>query len=292
MILDRIWASGAEARLVPAGKLHGPTVALTAMMTFAMMIVAAAGLSLANAAALIESGANSRYVVEIPSAAASVLPKAAAAAKSVPGVRQVTVIPESEMRLTLQRWLGEAASSSELPVPVLAMVELAPGADPAKVAAAVGEAAPEATFIAESAELQPLLSSVRELGWIALALVLLMAAATAAAIMLAARGALDTHRPTVEIMHGIGATDRQVIRLFERKIAADTIAGALAGAIAAAAVLTSVAAGLAASSQSFAPAAPVGLADLAVLALVPLAAVVIAVAVAHRTLLRALRASL
>ena len=39
---------------------------------------------------------------------------------------------------------------------------------------------------------------------------LLIALASAAAIILAARGALDTHRATIDVMHGIGATDQQL----------------------------------------------------------------------------------
>ena len=61
--------------------------------------------------------------------------------------------------------------------------------------------------------------------------------------MLAARGALDTHRFTIEVMHGIGATDVQVTHLFQRKIAIDALVGSLAGAAAAAFVLLVLARG-------------------------------------------------
>ena len=70
------------------------------------------------------------------------------------------------------------------------------------------------------------------LQWLAFGLVVLLSAAAAAAVVLAARGALDTHRFTIEVMHGIGATDLQVTHLFQRKIAIDALAGSLAGAIA------------------------------------------------------------
>jgi cell division transport system permease protein len=118
-----------------------------------------------------------------------------------------------------------------------------------------------------------------------------MASATAAAIVLAARGALNTHRSTVEIMHGIGATDAQVTRLFERKIAGDSIAGALLGTACGAIVLLLLGSSLAAAAGGL-ESAPLGFADAGILALVPLGAVVIAVAVARSTLLRALRATL
>ena len=290
MIWERLTLAGPEARLLPAEKLHGPTTAVTAIMTFAMVIIAAAGLSLANAASAVSAGAENRYIIQIPAAAASDLPRAVAAARTVRDVRSVTPVPQSEMRRALERWLGKAASSADLPVPAMATVELAPGSDPSAVDAAVRKQVPEARFSTQSGELKPILGSLRALQWVALALVLMMASATAAAIVLAARGALNTHRATVEIMHGIGATDAQVTKLFERKIAADSIAGALLGSLGAVLVLVLLGGGLAAASGGL-EGSPLGLKEFAILALVPIGAVVIAVAVARSTLLRALRAS-
>ena len=286
-----IW-SRAQARLVPIEKLHAPTVAVMAIMTFAMMVVAVAGLALANSAGLVASGVENRYVIELPAAAKGEVGRAAAEVRTVPGVRDVTPVPESEMRQTLERWLGEAASSRDLPVPALVTLKLAPGTDPAVIAARLRAAVPSARFIAETAELKPLLRSIQALQWLAVSLVLLMTAATAAAIVLAARGALDTHRPTIEIMHGIGATDAQLTRLFERKIGFDAIAGATAGAAAAAAVLLFVGGTGAAFAGELTTSTPLGSGDLLLIALIPFTAVGLAVAVAHWTLLRALRATL
>jgi cell division transport system permease protein len=289
--LDRIWAAGPEARLLPAEKLHGPTLALTAIMTFAMIVIAAAGLSLAHAASVVTSGVHNKYVVQLPAAEASALPKLVARGRSLPGVLAVTAVPESEMRRTLERWLGSAASNQDLPIPAMATLDLAPGADVAGISSALREQVPEAAISAESAELEPLLGSLRGLQWLAVSLVTLMAAATAAAIVLAARGALDTHRGTVEIMHGIGATDAQVVRLFERKIAIDSIVGALIGSAAAAGVMLLLGGGIAAAVGDLAS-APLTWFDVIVLAAIPITAVAIAVAVAHRTLLGALRVTL
>ena len=292
MILDRILSSVPEARLLPAEKLHGPTVAVMAVMTFAMVIVASAGLALANAAGLVASGVENRYVIQLPAGASSGLPRALAAARSVAGVSSATAVPEKEMRESLERWLGEASSSPDLPVPSLVTLELEPTADVAGLEAAVARQVPGARLAAQSAELKPLLRSIRALQWLALSLVVLMASATAAAVVLAARGALDTHRSTIEIMHGIGATDEQLVRLFERKIAVDAIAGASGGASAAAFVLLVIGGGAAAIAGELAATAPLDTLDLLLLALIPVAAVILAVVIARFTLLRALRATL
>lgn len=292
MILGRIFTPALESRLLPAKKFHRPTVAVVAIMTFAMVIAAAAALALASAAGGVASGAENRFVIVIPAAVAQQLPDAVAAARSVDGVQSVTAIPEPDMRRTLRRWLGDAASSSDLPVPALATAELAPGADAAAVAKAVRAKVPQAKVSSETSELAPMLDALRLLQWLALATLLLIGGATAAAVVLAARGALDTHRSTVEIMHGIGATDEQLTQLFVRMIAFDSIAGAAAGALAAAGLLLIVGGSIAAASSDFAAGAPLDAWDFAALLSVPVAAVLIAIAVARRTLLRALRETL
>lgn len=275
-------------RLLPGGRMRGPTPYVVAIMTFAMMIVAAAGLAIANAASIVGTSAKNRHVVQLADATPERLQAALAAVRSAPGVRGAEAVPEAEMRATLERWLGPAADDPGLPVPALIHLDLAPGAAPAAIGSAVARAAPGARMTADEATLQPLLRSMRVLQWLALSLVVLMAAATSAAVVLAARGALDTHRSTIEVMHGIGATDRQIASLFQRKIALDSLAGSVAGGIAAALVLLLVA-GSAAFAGELAARPPLGPRDLIILALMPVAAVIVATLVARIAVLRALR---
>ena len=69
------------------------------------------------------------------------------------------------------------------------VVELEPGASPQAVGQRVEQAVPGARFVAHSGMLGPMLRAIRSLTWLALALVVLIAMATAAAVVLAARGA-------------------------------------------------------------------------------------------------------
>lgn len=292
MMLERLFGTGPAARLLPVERLHGPTVAVVAIMTFAMILVAAAGLALANASSAISSAAEHKFVVQLPSASDADMTRTVATLRSVEGVRAVEAISEQEMRETLEQWLGDAASSEDLPIPALATVELDPGADPAHLAGAVRTVQPGATVTSEGAELQPLLRTIQALQVVAVGLVLLMAAANGAAIVLAARGALDTHRSTVEIMHGIGATDRQVTRLFVRKIGIDAVAGSLAGAALAAVVLLVVGSRLAAAASGLGAGVSLGALGIVSLALIPPVAVLLVIGVARRTLLTSLRENL
>ena len=278
----------AERRLLPGGTLRGPTPYVIAIMTFAMMIVAAAGLALANAAGIVAGAVEHRYVLQLPDGTGAKLEAAVKIARTVPGVNNVEPVPEAEMRRTLEKWVGPGGLGAELPVPAIIHLDLAPNANAGQIGAALGRALPGARFIAEQATVQPLLGSLRALRWLAVALVLLMAAATSAAVVLAARGALDTHRPTIEIMHGIGATDQQVALLFQRKIALDAMVGALAGGAIAALALLLVAGGGLALARDLTGGPPLHIADFVALALLPVAAVLLATLVARFAVLSAL----
>ncbi len=289
-MLDWLFASPAERRLLPGGRFRGPTPFVIAIMTFAMVTVAAAGLALSNAAGLVVQGIENRYAVQVP-AGSNALPRALAAARSAPGVVKAEPVPEAEMRKTLEQWLGPAGVDDQLPVPALVTLDVADDADLAAIGARIEAAAPGARFIAHREKLEPVLRAIRVLKWLALSLVALMAAAAAAAVVLAARGALDTHRSTIEVMHGIGATDLQVTHLFQRKIALDSFAGAIAGAVAAGLVLLLLAGGGTAFAGDLMGTTPLRGRDFVILALLPLALVVIATWVARMAVLAALRSA-
>ncbi len=291
MMLDWVAASPAERRLLPGGRLQGPTPYVIAIMMFVMVVIAAAGLSLANAAAMVAKGVENRYSVQIANGAA-LAPRAEAALKDAPGVAAVRPVPEAEMRDTLERWLGPAGAQADLPLPALIDVDLKPGASPQAIAARVEQAVPGARFVAHSAMLGPMLRALRSLTRLAFALVVLIAIATAAAVVLAARGALDTNRATIEVMHGVGATDDQIARLFQRKIALDSLTGGLAGAGAAGIILLLIADGRAVWFDDLAGGPLLDAGDLLFLAALPLIGAAVATVVARLAVLRALRESL
>jgi cell division transport system permease protein len=228
-------------------------------------------------------------VLQLPDGGDGKLQAAVRAASSVPGVTSAVPVPEEELRRTLERWVGPGGVGQELPVPALIHLELSPSAEATTIGQQTQGAIPQSRFIAEQATVGPLLRSLRALQWLALILVLLMAAATSAAVVLAARGALDTHRSTIEIMHGIGATDQQVARLFQRKIALDALAGAVAGGIMASLILLLIGGSGLALATDLTGRAPLGVRDFVILALLPITAVLLATLVARLAVLGALR---
>ena len=291
MMMAWLFASPADRRLLPSGRFAGATPWLIGIMMFVMVVVAATGLALAGGARLVREGVAHRYSIQIADGRASEA-RAVAAARAAPGVTRVAPVPEAELRATLEQWLGPVAAGegADLPLPALIDVELAPGSDPAAVAAAVTRAVPSAQFIADQSRLAPMLGTLTALTAIASLIVLLIALATAAAVVLATRGALDTHRGTIDVLHGIGATDLQVTRLFQRKIALDALIGGTAGAIVAGIVLALVA-GLGALGDWTDGSLLRGI-DLLILVALPLLAAILATVVARSTVLAALRGQL
>jgi cell division transport system permease protein len=288
-----LFASPPDRRLLPSGRFAGATPWLIGIMMFVMMIVAATGLALAGGARLVREGIAHRYSIQIADGRSSEA-VAVAAARAAPGVVRAVPVPETELRATLEQWLGPVAAGEggDLPLPALIDVELRPGTDPALVAAAVKRAVPSAQFIADQSRLAPMLDTLTALTIVAALLVALIALATAAAVVLATRGALDTHRGTIEVMHGIGATDLQVTRLFQRKIAIDALIGGTAGGIVAALVLLLVAGAGFGALGDWTNGSLLRAIDLVLLASLPLLAAILATVVARTTVLAALRAQL
>jgi cell division transport system permease protein len=284
--MNLLMMSEPEKRLIPSSGVRGPVPVLIGIMTFVMAVVAAAGLALANTGAIVKAGVENRYSIQIADGAARA-PAAVAAARALPEAARVEQVPPEDLRRTLERWLGPAAAEADLPLPVIIDVDLKPGADAATIAKRIERAVPGARFIAHRTSLAPLLEALRGLTLLAFGLVLLIALASAAAVVLAARASLDTHRSTIEVMHGIGATDDQVARLFLRQIAVDALLGGIAGAAIAGLILAAILGG-ASFATSLAGSPPLGWGDASILALMPLAIALLATFVARVALMRAL----
>jgi cell division transport system permease protein len=289
-MLAWLFAGPSERRLLGATSRRAPTPWVIAIMSFTIMLISATGLALANTAGVLSGAIESRYALEVPGGGAK-LDALVQLVRSSPGVTTVEAVPESEMRRTLERWLGPAAESSDLPVPALINFDLAAGSDFKIVEQRARSLEPSARVVAHRDSVAPLMKSLTLLQVVALGLVLLLSAAAAAAVVLAARGALDTHRFTIEVMHGIGATDLQVTHLFQRKIAIDAFIGSLAGGLAAAIVLLLLAGG-AAFAGELTGGATLGAWDFLILALLPFALTALATWVARMAVLRALREAL
>ena len=290
-------AGSADARLLPQGRLTGPMPWVIAIMIALTVVAAASGLSLRNAALAASADLEGGLTVQIVNAAPAERTRQAAAALEVlrktPGVAQASLVPQEELNRLVEPWLGTKPGDNvdALPIPALIDVRLAGAATPERVEALRGALRPVAASArvdAQSAWLAPVFGAIRALQWMAAGLIALLAFATAAAVLLAARTSLGTNRATIEVVHLLGATDRQIARIFQRSIAVDAMAGGAAGLALGLTAILLLSRQFAALGSGMVSAGGLGWADWTAIALIPVAGVVLAVITARVTVLRAL----
>ena len=262
-----------------------------AIMLFLTVLAAALGIGTRNAATALERQLAGRLTVQIigDDAAAA---RVAATLRASRDVRHVEPVSRAELARLLSPWLGADGGDPDLPMPALIDVDLADAGAAARVSAAVHRVAPDARVDRQAAWMSPVSGVLSAITWLALTLVALMAGATAAVVVLAARAGLDAHRPTIEVMHMLGSTDVQVARLFQRRIARDAAIGGLIGGVAALAVIAFLGSRIAALGSDLLGGVTFGAGGWIVLAALPLAFIALAALAARMAVTATLRRTL
>ncbi|MGY6550459.1 MAG: cell division protein FtsX [Erythrobacter sp.] len=285
--------------MLPQPRFGGPIPWVIAILIALVVVAAAGGLGLRNLADNARADLAAAVTVQViepdPEQRALRARAIAAALADAPLVQSVRVVPEAELAALLEPWLGAGAASADVPIPALIDVELtrrASAAEIAEVAAVLADAGPGIRVDAQSEWLRPVHNALMALQYLALGLIVLIALANAAAVWLAARNAFSVHRDTVEIIHLLGGTDRQITAIFQRAVLREAAFGAVLGAIMGAGAAWLL--GLQFSALDSGMVAGGGLAptDWAILAAIPLAGVALALVTARITIALALKAML
>lgn len=287
-------ASQAERRLLPEGRLAGPMPWVIAIMMFLTALAAAGGIAMGGAAHELGQDIGRQVTVQVILADPQARDREADAAerllKGQAGVTRLHRLSGPDMQALLRPWLGDAGLDRDLPLPAMIDVELdSAGRDRLEaIGHALAAAAPHARIDNHAGWLSPLVGLIRSLGLLAFMIVALMVAATAAAVVLAARAALNTHRQTIDVMHMMGATDVQVARLFQRRIALDALFGAAIGLVGAILVILMIGSRLSEIGSGLVGSISLPWAGWLLLVLLPVLAGLLAHGVARLTIQRAL----
>lgn len=286
----------AAARLLPPTRLTGPIPWVIAILIALVVIAAAGGLALGNLASSADAGLSRAVSVQViepnPDLRAARGAAAVKALTAMGGVRAVRQVPEAELTAMLEPWLGEGVAGGDVPIPALIDVELARTASPAEVArieAALKAEVPGARVDAQGTWLRPVQDALDALRWLALGLIALVALATAAAVWLSARNAFAAARDTVEIMHLLGASQRQIAAVFLRDVLREAAFGAVLGGLAGAAVVWILGLQFAALDSGMVSGGGLMLADWLAIAAIPVLGVLLALATARITIALALK---
>lgn len=284
------------ARLVPQARLVGPMPWVIAIMVALTVIAAAGGLALQNMAeaarAELSGGVTVQVIEAFPAERDRQARAVTAALAADPAVASYRRVPEAELDALLEPWLGGGASDATVPVPALIDVRLRGVADRVaidRLQTRLLEVAADARVDAQAGWLQPVFAAIASLQWLAVALVVLLALTSAAAVWLAARSALGSNRNTIEIVHLLGGTDGQIARIFQRSIGYDAVLGGAVGLAIGLAGVIVLGRQFAALGSGMMAGGGLGPFDWLTLAAIPLAGAVIAVVTGRLTVLAAVR---
>lgn len=297
---------GHDRRLIPEGRLSGPMPWVIAIMIFLMVLAAGAGLAFAEAGNNISDQLSSRATVQIieanPDLKAQQTSDAAARLRGMALVDEVRVLPPKEIEDLIAPWLGQTESEmaeadagtllEDIPLPSLidlTLVRPAGEEELAELRAAIRPFSAAARVEPSSGLIAPVIALVQSLQWVAFGLVALLALATAAAVIISARAALNTHKETISVIHLLGGTDGQISRLFQRRIALDALLGGILGLICGAAIILLLGMQLAALGSGLVQSLGLSWFSWLIIGVIPILGMILAMVTARMTVMGALK---
>ncbi len=285
-----------DRKLIPEGRLSGPMPWVIAIMLFLTLLVAAGGLTLAEAARQGGQDLARQVTVQIiesdPAQRAAQRAAVTRTLRKLDSIAEVKPVPDAQVRALLEPWLGTGVIDADVPVPALVDVRFrsVPTAETlTRLQSTLRSVAPNIRVDSHSSWMAPFFELMRAMLWLAAAVFLLLLVATSAVVILAVRSTLNTHRETIEIMHMMGGTDVQAARLFQRRVALDALLGGIVGFIVAAVVIITVGGRFAAVEPGLLSGAHFPYYGWAILALIPLAVMALAMLMARMTVISALK---
>lgn len=158
--------------------------------------------------------------------------------RDTPDIAAVRPLDERELDALLRPWLGGDAQALSLPLPSVIEVHVGAGTpDLAKLAERLRAAAPGTLIESQGIWVARLTLLARSLEACAALALLVVTGVAAAVIAVATRGGLLARRETIELVHGLGATDGYIASRFARRATRLASLGGAIGALAALPVL-------------------------------------------------------
>ena len=209
--------------IVPRNSIAGRAlVAVVAIMTFLASLTTGAVMLVLGSAAEWQSDVAREMTIQIrpdPNRDIEAAVRLAAdIARATPGVADVRPYTAAESARLLEPWLGSGLSLDALPVPRIIVLRLEAGTRPNVAALRAALAGKVAGASVDDHRgwidrMRTMAETAVATGMVILALVI---AVTVLSVTFATRGAMATNRPTIEVLHYVGATDSFVASQFQR----------------------------------------------------------------------------
>ncbi len=207
---------------------------------------------------------------------------------ATPGVKSAILLSDADKARLLEPWLGAEATGLNLPLPDLIAVttDADSGVDVAALAGRLQAASPGASIDDHGRWRDAMARAAQAANLVLLGLLLLIGLAASLTVVFVARAGLAAHRRVIEILHLVGAHDGYIARQFERHAFSRGLVGGVLGTAIAAAIFLAAERwlpGLESRTLALRPS------QWLMVALLPLAGALLAMATARYTVLRSLR---
>jgi cell division transport system permease protein len=215
--------SRSEVLIVPRTSIAGRAlVAVVAIMTFLAALTTGAVMLVRAAASDWQSDVAREITIQVrPIEGRDIEAEVARAveiARAFPGIAEVQPYSKAESTRLIEPWLGSSLALDDLPVPRLIIVRVAPGAAPnlPQLRQLLSDQVAGAGLDDHRAWMDRMRTMVHTAVIGGVAILVLMLTATVLSVVFATRGAMATNRPTVEVLHFVGAKDGFIARQFQR----------------------------------------------------------------------------
>jgi cell division transport system permease protein len=244
--------------------------ALVGAMVFLAALALAGAMAAASLADKWNSGAAAMLTVTVPmpdtqqnggTRAESV----ARLLATTPGIAKARRLPQGEIAVLLKPWLGDDVAGLSLHLPAIFELRLAASQTDPRLESRLTQAAPGTLVEHNGAWLARLADLVRSLQACAALALLIVTFVAAAVVGVATRAGLAARRDAIEIVHGLGATDRLIAGQFAHRVTVLVLSGAAIGLVPAVPVLI----GLASLAAPFSAEPPPQTGILPLLAVLP-----------------------
>lgn len=212
-----------ETPVVPRNSIAGSAlIAVVAIMTFLASLTTGAVILVGQAAGEWQADVAREVTIQVVPAPGrdtdDVVDKAAAAARSFPGIADVRVFSKEESSKLLEPWLGNGLSLNELPIPRLIVLRLAAGAgaDMAQLNRVLAAQAPGAMLDDHRGWIDRMRAMAGSVVGGGITILILIVAATVLSVTFATRGAMATNRNVIEVLHLVGAKNGFIANNFQR----------------------------------------------------------------------------
>lgn len=211
-----------ETPLVPRNSISGRAlVAVVAIMTFLASLTTGAAMLVSRAAGEWQSDISREVTIQVIPAPGrdldATVDKAVSVSRAFSGIVEVRPYSKEESAKLLEPWLGSGLSLSELPVPRLIVVRMAPDATPdlAQLRRVLADQVPGAMLDDHRGWIDRMRAMAGTAVAAGICILILMFAATILSVTFATRGAMATNKTVIEVLHFVGAKNGFIARHFQ-----------------------------------------------------------------------------